>query len=42
MQCGGSPPVGYEPCTYVEPGVFDPPECTCLCTEPIDPGTTTG
>jgi hypothetical protein len=33
MQCGGSPPVGYEPCTYVEPGVFEPAECGCLCDE---------
>jgi hypothetical protein len=31
LQCGGSPPVGYEVCTYVEPGVFEPAECACVC-----------
>jgi len=31
-QCGGSPIVGFEPCTYIEPGVYDPPECGCVCT----------
>lgn len=39
LQCGGSLPVGYEPCVLVEPGLFDPPECGCLCDEP---GATTG
>ena len=29
--CGGSGPTDGQPCTYVEPGVFDPPECGCIC-----------
>jgi len=36
VQCGGSLPFGYEPCTYVEPGVFEPPECGCICDEPVE------
>jgi hypothetical protein len=31
--CGAAPPVGYEPCTYMEPGVYEPAECGCLCDE---------
>ncbi len=42
MQCGGSAPIGYEPCTWVEPGVFDPVECGCLCDEPLDPDSSGG
>ena len=29
--CGGTPPNGFEPCTFVSEGVFEPPECVCLC-----------
>lgn len=39
FQCGGSLPIGYEPCALIEPGLFDPPECGCLCDAP---GATTG
>jgi|GEM_PF-2141773 len=34
FQCGGSAPIGSSPCTYVEPGVFEPAECGCICDEP--------
>jgi hypothetical protein len=29
--CGGSLPADFEPCTLVEEGMWDPPECGCLC-----------
>ncbi len=31
FQCGGSPPIGGEPCTFVEPGVCEPAACGCIC-----------
>ncbi len=30
-RCGSSPPNGFEPCTFVSEGVFEPAECVCLC-----------
>ncbi len=42
FQCGGSLPVGYEPCVLVEPGLFDPPECGCLCDEGFGTSDGTG
>ena len=35
LQCGGSGPLDAQPCTYIEPGVFEPPECGCLCDVPL-------
>jgi len=35
FRCGGSPPLGYEPCTFVEPITFEPAECGCLCDAPM-------
>ncbi|MGH1344198.1 MAG: hypothetical protein ACRBN8_21745 [Nannocystales bacterium] len=31
FQCGGSPPIGSSPCTYVEPGVFESAASGCIC-----------
>lgn len=30
--CGGPRPSGFEPCTYVSEGVFEPASCGCACT----------